>query len=153
MIKHVKGYQLSNKDNKVVVKTFPGAKTECMKSYVLPTIKQKPDLIILHCGTNDLKNKEPEEISKSIVSLAKSLSEASENTGVIVSGIVQRGDDLNRKVAKVNEVLQHQCNECNIAFIDNSGIDPSKHLNGSKLHLNVNSTYELQNNLKNVINC
>lgn len=153
IIKHVKGYQLTNKDNKVVVKTFPGAKTDCMKHYIIPTLKQKPDLVIIHCGTNDLKTKEPEEISKNVVALARSVNETNQNTGVIVSGIVQRGDDLNQKVMKVNEILEHQCNECNIGFLDNSGIDPGKHLNGSKLHLNVNGTDELQNNLKSIINC
>ena len=40
MIKHVKGFNLSNKKNKVVVKTFPGAKVECMKHYMIPTLEQ-----------------------------------------------------------------------------------------------------------------
>ena len=48
------------------VKTFPGATSEDMKSYIEPTLKSKPDEIILHCGTNDLRNEEPQEIAEKI---------------------------------------------------------------------------------------
>ena len=42
-----------------------------MKSYVIPTVEQKPDNIILHTGTNDLKNIDtPEEITMGILNLA-----------------------------------------------------------------------------------
>ena len=46
---------MSNRTRKVVVKRFSGAKTKDMKSYVIPAVDQKPDNIILHTGTNDLK--------------------------------------------------------------------------------------------------
>ena len=42
-----------------------------MKRYDIPTVKQKPDNIILHTGTNDLKTKDtPEEITMGILNLA-----------------------------------------------------------------------------------
>ena len=153
MIKHIKGHKLSNKNKKVVVKTFPGAKVDCMKHYVIPTLQQKPEMVIIHCGTNDLKTKEPNEVSESIVDLAKMVSQSNENTAVVISGIVRRGDALNEKAMKVNEILEELCNKCNIGFIDNGNIDPETHLNKSKLHLNVNGTNELENNLRNIINC
>ena len=153
MIKYIKGFKLSNKSKKVVVKTFPGARVDCMKHYIRPTLDKKPDVMIIHCGTNDLKTKEPEEITENIVTLAKMVSEESENTSVIVSGIVPRGDALNGNVEKVNGILQKRCNECNIGFIDNGNIDPAKHLNNSKLHLNIHGTNELQKNLQEFIDC
>ena len=52
MIKQIKGWELSDEENLMVVRLFPGASSEDMK-YVLPTISQKPETI-LHCGTNDL---------------------------------------------------------------------------------------------------
>ena len=64
MIKGLKGWthkvltvltKYSRSTHKVVVKHFRGAKTKDMKSYVTPTVEQKPDNIILHTGTNDLK--------------------------------------------------------------------------------------------------
>ena len=54
---------MSRSTLKVVVKHFRGAKIKDMKSYVIPTVGQKPDNIILHTGTNDLKAIDtPEEI-------------------------------------------------------------------------------------------
>uniref|UniRef100_A0A7M5X7G8 SGNH hydrolase-type esterase domain-containing protein n=1 Tax=Clytia hemisphaerica TaxID=252671 RepID=A0A7M5X7G8_9CNID len=153
MIKYIKGFKLSNKSNKVVVKTFPGAKVDCMKHYIKPTLDKKPDAVIIHCGTNDLKLKEPEDIAENIIGLTKMVSEESKETCILVSGIIPRGDDLNRNVKKVNEILQKKCNECNVGFIDNENIDPERHLNNSKLHLNVHGTNELQKNLQYYIDC
>ena len=62
MIKDIKGWKMSRSTRIVVVKHFNGAKTKDMKSYVIPTVEQKPDNIILHAGTNDLKTIDtPEE--------------------------------------------------------------------------------------------
>ena len=64
MVKDIKGWKMSNCTWKVAVKHLSGAKTKDMKSYVIPTIEQKPDNIILHTGTNDLKTVDtPEEIT------------------------------------------------------------------------------------------
>ena len=42
-----------------------------MKSYVIPTVEQKLDNIILHTETNDLKTVDtPEEITMGILNLA-----------------------------------------------------------------------------------
>ena len=39
-----------------------------MKSYIIPTVQQKPDNIILHTKTNDLQNIDtPEEIAVRIL--------------------------------------------------------------------------------------
>ena len=53
---------MSNGTSKVVVKHFSSAQTKDIKSYITPTVEQKPDNIILHTGTNDFKNIDtPEE--------------------------------------------------------------------------------------------
>ena len=71
MIKDIKGWKMSRSTRKVVVKYFSGAKTKDMKSYVVPTVEQKPDNIMLHTGTNDLKIIDtPEEITMGILNLA-----------------------------------------------------------------------------------
>ena len=62
---------------KIYVKTFPGATTDCMKDYVKPSIKHNPDFVILHTGTNDLKStKSAVEISDEIKKIS-----AGENNG------------------------------------------------------------------------
>ena len=53
-----------------VVKTFSGATVEDMGSYMVPTLNKKPKSLIIHCGTNNLRNDEPEDIAKKLVDLA-----------------------------------------------------------------------------------
>ena len=71
MIKDIKGWKMSSHTRKVVVKHLSGAKTKDIKSYVIPTVEQKPDNIILHTGTNDLKTINTlDEIIMGILNLA-----------------------------------------------------------------------------------
>ena len=45
-----------------------------MKDYIKPTIARKPDMVILHTGTNDLKsNQNPSDIANEIINLAKNI--------------------------------------------------------------------------------
>ena len=54
MIKDIKGWKMSHCTHKVILKHFSSAKTKDMKSYIIPTVEQKLDNIILHTGTNKL---------------------------------------------------------------------------------------------------
>ena len=98
----------------------------------------KPDHVILHTGRNDLRSKKTaSQIARSTTELAMSLKE--NDSLFIVSGIVQRNDNLNNKAAEVNNCLLLMCKERKIPFIAHSeNIDSSKHLNESKLHFNHN---------------
>ena len=145
IIKELKGYELSGNDSRVIVKSFPGATTNCMKDYVKPTQKHNPDVILIHCGTNDLRrNENNEEIAENIISLATDLSDKST---VIVSGLIVRGDHLKKRITQVNTILQKKCCERNIGFVDNSNI-LLNHLNKSKLHLNRKGSEILSKNLE-----
>ena len=42
-----------------------------MNHYVKPTLERNPQLVILHVGTNDIQQKEPEEIAKEVEALSK----------------------------------------------------------------------------------
>ena len=56
-----------------------------------------------------------------------------------MSDIVPRFDDLKNKANEVNHPLILMSEEKNISFLSHDeSIDPSKHLNESKLHLNSN---------------
>ena len=41
IVKKVKGWELSIKDDLFVVRSFPGANTDDMESYIQPTLKKK----------------------------------------------------------------------------------------------------------------
>ena len=72
-----------------------------MHDYAIPTIEKKPNLIVLHVGTNDLPSKRGEEeksevqIDQKIIELANEFRE--NNIEVIISGLVARGDDYEEK--------------------------------------------------------
>ena len=80
MVKNVRGWDLSNQKNKVIVKSFSGATTEDMEDYLKPILRKEPKNLILHVGTNDLKAMEPAHLSNSIESLAVNIEENSPNT-------------------------------------------------------------------------
>lgn len=44
-IKDIKDWEISDRENRFVVRHCLGAETDGMKSYVVPTIKQKPIII------------------------------------------------------------------------------------------------------------
>ena len=151
MIKKVDGYLLiSSLNHRYLVKTRPflTAKTIGMYDYIKPTQRNfKPEIFILHGGTNDLPlNKSPKEISEDKVTLAESMK--TENNKIIVSSIVCRADSFREKVGKVNAHLEEICAEKDIAIITHSNINPKRHLNKSRLHLNDAGISVLARNFK-----
>ena len=55
MIKHVNGREVS-RNNPVKVRSHPGVTTDDFIGYVRPTVRKKPNLIVVHTGTNDIQN-------------------------------------------------------------------------------------------------
>ena len=118
------------------VKSIPGATTEGMSHHVKGCMVDfAPDIVLLHCGTNDLKKDfTPQKIAQNILKLAEEVSDGGKRD-VLVSGIINRGDDYNAKVQKVNEFLSEIRTRKNVKYIDNGNIGLGM-LNRSKLHLN-----------------
>ena len=145
IVKELKGYELTDNDTRVIVKSFPGAKTECMKDYIKPTLKQNPDVIILHCGTNNLKHHDnDDEVADNIINLAL---ESSMTSNVLVSGLTARDDRFKNRIPKINDIVKRKCADRNIGFIDNSNII-AEHLNRSRLHLNRKGNNILSKNIE-----
>ena len=154
MVKGIEGYKmkkaLNNKIN-VYIKSFPGAIIEDMYSYAKPSLKHDPNVIIIHCGTNDLREEKPAEIiADEIVTLAHSLK--TDSNEVVVSGIVPRRDKLDEKRKEVNNYLSIKLNERNFGFIDNTNINITSNLNKIGLHLNYSGTKLLADNFLDIIN-
>ena len=55
ILKNITGSGLS-KDHTVKIRPHPGATTVDMIDYIKPELRHKPDIVILHCGTNDITN-------------------------------------------------------------------------------------------------
>lgn len=92
----------------ISVKSFPGTCIEDMESYSVPTIRSKPDEVILHVETNDLQKLTARQAAEEgIVNLADNISQ---NCGskIAISSISKRLDkpDLNPKLEEVNNILK-----------------------------------------------
>ena len=142
MVKKLNGYLLVRTikhKHLVKVRSFSGAKISCMTDHVKSTLRDiNPDHIVLHAGTSDLRTEiTASQIAKATIDLATSLK--NDGNTVTVSGIVSRLDELNNKANEVNRRLMLMCKERNISFLSyDESIDPRKHLNESKSHLNSN---------------
>ena len=124
----VQGYEISKsiKNCKTYLTSFSGAEIRDMQDYVKPTLRENPDQIIVHVGTNDLaSNKRPKHIAKSIIGVATSLK--SDTYDVLVSGIIVRNDQHHKKVAEVNIVLKELCNVKNLYYINHETKITVKH--------------------------
>ena len=119
--------------------------------YIKPELRHKLDLIIIHCGTNDIKN----EINtvKKIKKLVKEIDDYDKQNRpkVVISSLIKRYDqDVNDDIANINEKLQRFCNSKGLSFIDNSNIDRTC-LNKGKLHLNRRGSSYLANDFKKFV--
>ena len=59
-----------DRDNAVKVYTFPSASCEDVENYLVPLINRKPDQILLHVGTNDLRTGTLADIADKICHMA-----------------------------------------------------------------------------------
>ena len=53
MVKNIYGGKLSKtvkREERIIVKSFPGATSNCMKHYITPSLNKKPDCVIFHIG-------------------------------------------------------------------------------------------------------
>ena len=145
MIKDVYGWELSGREEKVVVKHFSGSTTEGMKTYIQTPVKKDPDRVIIHVGTNDLRSsQDPETVAKNIIDIAKN-STPNKNE-IRVSSIVPRRDNLNGKGCQVNNILQKLCVENNFAYMNHDNIKSRQHCNYGGLYLNTASSKILAEN-------
>ena len=115
-----------------------------MDFYIKPSLKHKPDSMIIHVGTNNLRSKESsDEITDNI--LKHAMDAKKKINEVAISSIVIRDDDLYCKGKQVNNILQRKVAEYELCFIDNNNLKISD-LNGSGLHLNPEGSKELEKN-------
>ena len=108
-----------------------------------------PDIVLLHCGTNDLKKDlTPQKVAQDTLKLAEEVSDGSKGD-VLVSGIINRGDNFNAKMQMVNDFLSEKRTRKNVKYIDNGNIGLGM-LNRSKLHLNRFDMIQLVKNFREI---
>jgi len=150
MLKFINGRKLSSQISNqglTCVKAFPGATVEDMSDYIMPSLRRKPEEVILHVGTNNLKLSEPREIAEGIVNLGLKIQNHSPDCKITISSLISRSDQtLNGKIKDVNKIVNQFAKQHAWRTIPHSNIK-SEHLNASGLHLNVKGTKLLAKNL------
>ena len=145
LIKYLRRDNLSSKNNDV--DTHPESTTVDMLDYIKPTVRRKPDVLVIHTGTNDLINgvntmKEVRQLVKCVKELGKE-----EEVKIGFLSVINRSDrNLEKGIIDTNHKLMWYC-EGNHLFIDNNNINKSC-LNNSKLHLNQEGTNILCQNIR-----
>ena len=137
---------------RVSIGCFPGATIEDMKYYIKPTLKRKPDHIILHIGTNNCLTNSATEVTAGIATLCDEINQDLPDAHITISELITRDDKQNAKVkiCEINEALkQYSEQNSKVSLLSHYNID-NKALNGSKLHLNEAGTKVFA---KNIINC
>ena len=112
----------------------------------------KPTKVVLHVGTNDLRDKTAQEVGDEMVDLAQHIEDKYTDTNVSFSELTVRQDseDLATKVSQVNKIMARYCSQSDRTVIKNNNIDATC-LNLSKLHLNAKGVAILASNLTNFV--
>ena len=110
-LKRIKRNHFKNSfdDAKSFIKLFGGRKTEHIKHYVIPSLKeQKPGIIVIHVGRNDInyKNKDNvnvNELADNIISLAMTCSDFGVPDVVISEVLPKKNIAVAAIIRKVND--------------------------------------------------
>ena len=159
MIKNVTSYQIrgSIRDRnrnwrpKINVKPFLGAQTRTMPRYCEALLHEidKPDIVIVHVGTNDIRaGTSIADMKEDFTNLHNYLRE--QGMVMIVSLLTCRSDDCKDSIGPVNHMLIELCDELGIGYSGNENIN-SDHLNQSGYHLHKGGSDTLASNLSHTI--
>lgn len=155
IVQHVHGWELSDAKQRVAVKSFSGSKTEDMADYLKPLMRKTPDEIIVHVGTNDVKDdmKSAEVVAAGILNLGNRIKDKLPNTKVSFSSLIVRKDKASvlNKINNINVILKRVCQQNNWAYIDHNNIDYSC-LNRRGLHLNRKGSSLVSKNFSQYLN-
>ena len=146
MIQHVQGWDLSTNDKHVAVKSFSGARTADMEDYLKPLLRKKPDEIILHVGTNNIRDESSRSVAEGIVNLVTQIQQDYPSTHLAISPLLPRSDnlDLNDKVKETNKILKSFCSSRELTLLRITNIDLTC-LNSKGVHLNRKGSSLLSN--------
>ena len=135
---------------------FHGAKAEYMPTYIVPRMtKEKPSIVLIQAGGNDLPTKQKDRTS--LVTVANSVIEAGlkcRKLGalhVLIGGVtIRRTNFLKKRCDELNNILKSLCLINNFTFINNSDIK-DEHLYTDGVHLNDDGYKLLADNYLNAL--
>ena len=148
MINGIDEKRLSQKFGNVKVFYFLDARIEDLNHYIVPIIKNKPDYLILHVGTNHATTNSSRKVVDDLLMLKTNISKQLPNCRIVLSKLKIRHDHgkANLTIRNVNKHLENLELEC----IDNSNIN-AEHLGQKRLHLDPKGKGRLALNFLKVL--
>ena len=127
-----KGLSVNHKQK---IENFLGSTSEKILKKLDVIIKEKPDDLVVHVGTNDITNNV--NLLTNVKKIFNKVSKELPSTSIAFSSIINRKNKTNiqKTLADTNARLKNFCKKKGISFIDNSGIKEF-HLGKRKLYLN-----------------
>ena len=110
---------------KVYAESYRVANTAAVKHHIMPCLARKPNEVILHVGTNDLRDKNSIKIVANINDICNIVKSKSPETKITISELVTRTDktEYKQKVKEVNVSLVDLCNQNNWDLIYHNNIE------------------------------
>ena len=105
MIKNVNRREVS-RDDPVKIRCHLGVTTDDIIDYVRPTARKKPDMIIIHTGTNDMQNKVNtlQKVRKVITTIKEV--DVKNEIQIAFSSVIHRDDQgFEEKIKEINRNL------------------------------------------------
>ena len=121
-LRNVKEEKLSNDHRDVEIRFKPGMRIEETNKKV--GVNNEFDVIIVHAGTNNLRDATPKDLTEKIVTTLDKAQKSNPTARIAFSSILKRSDDqsLNAKGKKVNELLEDELSIKGMDIIDNNNI-------------------------------
>ena len=139
--------KLSNKHREVKIQAKSGMR---LNQIVKNTGKTDSDVVIIHVGTNNLKNSKPEELSTGILTALKKIQENNPDAKIAYSSIFRRKDELNKLAMSVNKQIAEKLMLNGFDLIENENILYSN-LAQDGLHINTGGARKFASNLSRFI--
>ena len=133
------------------IKPYGGAVSEDLVDHIRPTLRRKPDVIVIHIGTNDITNDNCSSLQINPNKIRELVTELSQSTKIVLSSIILRHDksNINVTVNRENEIIKQFCKTNKLDLIDKSNIKDQNLYGKKKFQLNDVGTSLLAYNFTN----
>lgn len=148
MLNGINEVHLTNEKINTKIKYLSGARVNDINKRLDEFLIEKPDIVMLHVGTNDAPHMASNNLVDVLVTLKNKVQNLLPDTKVIMSTMINRIDDgkANLTITKVNNRLK----ELDIALLDNSNIT-YRNLGKKGLHLSKQGKKIYENNVLNKV--
>ena len=136
----MKAAKCLTKTTRVFIKAFPGATADDMVDHIKPILRRKPDNIILHADTNNLKTDVSHAVDDKTISVCEYVEQELPDYKIAMSELTQRQDSPSLESARkeVNKSLKAFCRTRDWNVIPHTVTKAG--LNSKGLHLNQSSS-------------